>query len=206
MSQTATGIVQLNHAGWLGEAAVQHQRFPDANVVRSAYAWLLAPLARGASGQLQAGYSAAMADADEDRFVLATPQQPFPPADPRFDFAGVYRPYYTPAHVVAHSMIAAISAGTPNGAVLRAGGSYGFRAREDATTFMESGGQVVGSVARRSYTPWTLRGSLEIPTSPSLVVRLAGESGRTDFYRWTTASFQLVYRFIPEDRGDARKR
>ena len=112
MSQTATGIVQLNHAGWLGEAAVQHQRFPDANVVRSAYAWLLAPLARGASGQLQAGYSAAMADADEDRFVLATPQQPFPPADPRFDFAGVYRPYYTPAHVVTHSMIAAISAGS----------------------------------------------------------------------------------------------
>ena len=116
MTQTATGMVQLNRAGvWLGEAAVQRQRFPDANVVRSAYAWLLAPLARGTNGQLQAGYSAAIADADEDRFVLARPQQPFPPTDPRFDFAGVYHPYYTPARIVAHSVIAAITAGKATG-------------------------------------------------------------------------------------------
>ena len=150
---------------------MQHQRFPDANVVRSAYAWLLAPLARGANGQLQAGYSAAVADADEDRFVLATAAATLSSdrsalrlrrSLPSLLHARAYR------RLIRSSRRSAREAERP---VLRAGGSYGFRAREDVTTFMESRGQVVGSVARRSYTPWTLRGSLEIPTSPSFVVK-----------------------------------
>jgi len=205
ITKTATGMVHWSRSeGWLGEAAVQRQTFPDANGVRSAYAWLLAPLARGARGRFQGGYAIAAADADEDRFVLARPQQPFPPADPRFDFAGVYRPYYTPARSMTHSVIAALTAGKTAGPVLRAGGSYGFRAREDATVFQAVGGQVVSSVGRREYTPWTVRGSLEIPASPSLALSVGGESGRAAFYRWTSASVQVVYRFLPHDPGDAR--
>jgi tetratricopeptide (TPR) repeat protein len=206
-TQTATGMVQLSRpTGWLGEAAVQRQSFPDANVVRSAYAWLLAPVARGADGRLQAGYAVAIADADEDRFVLARPQQPFPPSDPRFDFAGVYRPYYTPERITTHSIIAALTAGKTTGPVLRAGGSYGFRAREDAIVFQAAGEQIAAAIGRRNYTPWTVRGSLEIPASSSVAVALAGESGRTAFYRWTTVNFQVLYRFIPLDPGDPRSR
>lgn len=207
VTQTAIGIVHWNRpSGWLGEAAMQRQRFPDANVVRSAYGWLLAPMTRGANGQIQAGYAVAVANADEDRFVLARPQQPFAPSDPRFDFAGIYRPYYTPARVVTHSIIAALTAGKTTGPVLRAGGSYGLRAREDATKFQPVADRVTAMIGRRSYTPWTVRGSLEIPASRSFVLKLAGESGRTTFYRWTTASVQAVYRFLPRDPGDAQNR
>lgn len=207
MTQTAIGMVQWSRpAGWLGEAAVQRQRFPDANVVRSVYGWLLAPMARGANGHILAGYAVAVADAHDDRFVLARPQQPFAPTDPRFDFAGVYRPYYTPARVVTHSVITALTAGKTTGPVLRAGGSYGLRAREDATVFQPVGDQVTATIRRRSYTPWTVRGSLEIPATRSFVLQLAGESSRTAFYRWSTASFQVVYRFLPHDPGDAHNR
>jgi tetratricopeptide (TPR) repeat protein len=207
MTRTASGMVQWTHpSGWLGEAAVQRQSFPDGNLVRSAHAWLLAPLVHGAQGRLQAGYAVAGADADEDRFVLARPEQPFSPIDPRFDLAGVYRPYYTPARMVSHSAIAAFTAGKTTGPVLRGGGSYGFRAREDATVFQAAGEQVVAVIGRRSYTPWTIRGSLEIPASSSLALTVSGETGRTAFYRWTTARFQVVYRFLSRDPGDAQRR
>jgi tetratricopeptide (TPR) repeat protein len=202
-TQTTSGMLQWQRGGaWLGEAAVQWQHFPDDNASRSAYAWLLAPLARGASGQFQAGYAAAFSDADEDRFVLAHPRQPFPADDPRFDFAGVYSPYYTPARVRTHSVIAALTVGRGKGPVLRAGGSYGLRASEDATRFQAVGGAVVATVERRSFTPWTIRGSVEMPASASLLLRVGAESGRTAFYRWTTASVQVTYRFIPRLTAD----
>jgi hypothetical protein len=200
ITRTAIGMLQWSKGpGWLAEAAVQRQTFPDENVIRTAYAWFLAPLTRAPHRQLQAGYAAAAADADEDRFVLADPQQPFPPADPRFDLTGVYRPYYTPARSVTHSVIAALTAGRTTGLLLRAGGSYGFRAREDATTFQPVGAQVVASVARRAYSPWTVRGSVEIPASPSLVLSIGAESGRAAYYRWATGKVQIVYRFVPRD-------
>jgi len=207
ITRTATGALHWSRAGgWLGEAAVQRQMFPDANAVRTAYAWVLAPLSGRPDRQFQAGYAVAMSDTDEDRFVLARPQQPFAPDDPRFDFAGVYRPYYTPARTVTHSLVAALTAGRSTGPVLRAGGSYGFHAREDATEFQALGTQVVPSIGRRAYTPWVLRGSLELPASANVALSVGGESGRTAYYRWTTARVQVVYRFLPRDPGGARAR
>jgi len=207
MTKTASGAVHWNGAsGWLAEAAVQRETFPDSNIVDTAYAWLLAPLARGAGGQLQAGYALAAADSEEDRFVLARAEQPFPPSDPRFDFAGVYQPYYTPARNLTQSVIMAVTAGKTTGPVLRGGGSYGFRAREDATVFLALGDQVVPSVGRRAYTPWTARGSLELSASRSLTFSVSGESGRTAYYRWTTVRAQVHYRFVPHDQEDPRGR
>jgi hypothetical protein len=205
VTRTLSGLLQVSRAsGWLGEAAIQRQVFPDENAVRTAYAWLLAPVARGAAGRLQAGYAFAAADAGEDRFVLARPQQPLPPADPRFDLTGVYRPYYTPARSVTHSVIAALTAEQSSGPVVRASGSYGFRAREDATSFHTLGNQIFSSVGRRAYTPWTARGSLEIPVSRSVRLSVVGETGRTAYYRWTTAGVQILCRFLPPDPAGAQ--
>ena len=201
MADTALGLVHWNHSrGWIGEAALQRQQFPDGNIVRTRYGWLLAPLVHGAHSQLQAGYAVAGANADEDRFTFAQPQQPFPPADPRFSLAGVYTPYYTPARVFTQSAIAAITAGKRTGPVLRADGSYGFRAAEDATVFEVVGDQVVAAIHRRHYSPWTVRAALEIPATPALSWNVSGEAGRTAFYRWTTARLQITYRFLPEER------
>ena len=206
-SDTVAGLVQWTHPrGWLAEAAVQRQRFPDANQARSAYAWALAPLVGSRRLQLQAGYALATADADEDRFVLARPEQPFPPADPRFDFSGIYRPYYTPARIVTHSVIGAITAGPASGPTFRGGGSYGFRADEDATVFFPVGNQVAASTERRSFRPWTARASLEVPASRAVIVSARGESGRTAFYRWTTVSVHLLLRFLPRGNGRSQSR
>jgi tetratricopeptide (TPR) repeat protein len=197
MTTTAAASLHLDRRGWLGEATIRRDAYPDENAVRSAYAWLLAPIARGRSGSLQAGYAIAAADADEDRFVLTHPQQPYPPTDPRFDFTGVYQPYFTPARQLAHSAIAAVTAGVSGGAVFKAGGSYGFRAKEDATAFQASGAEVIAVVDRRDYTPWTARASLEIPASRVVSVSIGGEAGRTAYYRWATAQLALTFRFIP---------
>lgn len=206
-TDTITGLVQWTHgAGWLAEAALQRQRFPDANVVQSAYGWVLAPLVRRGRSQLQAGYAFSSADAEEDRFVLARPEQPVPPSNPQFDVSGVYRPYYTPARVLTHSLISAVTAGASSGLTFRTGGSYGFRAHEDATVFLPLGDQIVASTARRSFTPWTARASLDIPASRALVVSARAESGRTAFYRWTTASVHLLVRFLPSEDGRSQSR
>jgi hypothetical protein len=66
--------------------------------------------------EFQAGYSFTAEDADESRFVLSSPAQPYPPGDPHFSTEGHYAPYYTPSHVVTHSVIAA--------AAVRAGQEY----------------------------------------------------------------------------------
>jgi hypothetical protein len=197
MTTTAAASLHVDRRGWLGEAAIRRDAYPDENAVRSAYAWLLAPIAVGARGRLQAGYAIAAADANEDRFALARPQQPYPPADPRFDFSGVYRPYFTPARQLTHSALAVVTAGSSSGPVLKVGGSYGFRAREDASAFQASGAQVISVIARRDYTPWTARASLEVPASRFVSFSFGGEAGRTAYYRWATAQLALTFRFIP---------
>jgi tetratricopeptide (TPR) repeat protein len=204
---TITGLVQWTHrGGWLAEAAVQRQRFPDANVVRSAYAWVLAPIVDRGHNRLQTGYALSAADADEDRFVLARTEQPFPPSHPQFDFSGVYRPYYTPARVLTHSLTAAVTAGSSSGLTFRAGGSYGFHAREDATVFLPMGNQVVASIGRRSFTPWTARATFDIPASRAFLVSARVESGRSAFYRWTTGSVHLLFLFLPREEGRSPRR
>ena len=206
-SDTFTGLVQwTQRPGWLGEAAFLRQRFPDANQTRSGYAWALAPIAGRGHTQVQAGYSLATADADHDRFVLTRPEQPLPPSDPGFDFSGIYRPYYTPARVVTHSVIGAISAGRAAGPTFRSGGSYGFRADEDATIFFSSGDAVATSTARRSFRPWTARASFDVPAARGVTVSARAESGRTAFYRWTTVSVHVLVRFLPEGNGRPRFR
>lgn len=203
---SATAALHIDTSGWLGEAAVRRDAYPDDNAVTSAYAWLLAPVAGGNRGRLQAGYAIAAADADEDRFVLARTPQPWPPSDVRFDFSGVYRPYFTPARQVVHSAIAAATASRPGGAMFSAGGSYGFRAREDMTAFQASGLQVLAVTERRGFTPWTARASVDIPASRGLTVSLGGEAGRTAYYRWATARLGLTFRFLPPETGRATRR
>jgi tetratricopeptide (TPR) repeat protein len=207
MTKTAAAVVDWSHgAGWLGEAAVERQAFPDANVIRSAYAWVMAPLVGSGRRQLQGGYAIAAADADEDRFVLAHQQQSVLPSDPRFDLSGVYRPYYTPARILSHSLIASATLDSVSGPVLRTGGSYGFRAAEDATQFGVLGETIVASIGRRTFTPWTARASVEIPASRSVTLNLGGETGRTAYYHWTSATFVVVYRLVPHAPGNAQRR
>ncbi|MGI8618115.1 MAG: tetratricopeptide repeat protein [Gemmatimonadaceae bacterium] len=205
MTHTAAAQVHWSDPrGWLGEARYQRQRYPDANTVRTAYAWVLGPLIHQGRRQLQAGYAFADADAAASRFVLADASQRVPPDDPRFNTAGRYVPYYTPSQVVSHSAIAALTLRPSSASTFRAGGSFGVRATDQAPTLVVSAGQVQRVLVARTFTPWDARSSLDIALRSGLTLTATGETGRTVFYSWATAGLQITYRFAHATRPDPR--
>jgi uncharacterized protein (TIGR02996 family) len=181
--------------GWLGEAAYDHQRYPDHNTIQTAYGWLLAPLVHRTPVEIQAGYAFADSNADSSRFVLAQPIQPFLPTDPRFNLAGVYSPYFTPIHQVTHSALAAFTLRPARKATFRVDGSYAVRATDDAPFFAVSGGQSLLNTFPRKFSPWNVRASLTITLHEGLTLEPTGEMGRTAFYSWGAAGLQLTYHF-----------
>jgi Flp pilus assembly protein TadD len=212
MTRTASGFLALASQGWLGEAAVQQTRYPDDNTLRTAYAWLLAPLVRSNGTRLQVGYGATVQDAAQSRFVLATPNQPLPPGQPPGGAEGEYDPYYTPADLVVHSVLGAMEwrAGRTT---LRAGGSYGFRATDRAPEFSPPAVSDPGNpnalertFVSRSFSPWTARASLDIAPSADVKLGISGESVRTVFYTATTARVWLTYQFVSAAMRRATRR
>lgn len=211
MVQTVTGLLHWGDTrGCLGEAAYQQEHYPDDNTIRSEYAWLLVPLVRHGgldlhaaqvplahqrSVEVQVGYALAASNANESRFVLAQPNQPYPPSDPRFSTAGSYVPYYTPGHLITHSAIAAFTLRPATGATFHLDGSYAVRATDDAPFFAVSGGQVLLSTYSRRFSPWKVRTSLNITRRNGLTLEPMGEIGRTVFYSWAAAGLQVTYSF-----------
>jgi len=183
--------------GWLGEGAYVRQRYSDHNTIESGYAWLLAPLARGAGLTLQAGYAVSAQHAQESRFVLADSTQAVPPGHPLFDPAGAYAPYYTPDHLIAHSAVAAVEYRLPPGGRIRLDASYAIHARDDAPVLEVAGAPptVTLDAFRRSFSPWQLKGSLERRLGSAFTLYASAEHTRTVFYATTGASLSFVHRF-----------
>jgi hypothetical protein len=182
--------------GWMAEAGIDAQRFPDDNIVRSAYAWMLVPIVRARDGEVQAGYAWGHADADDSRFELARPAQPIPPTDPGFDFSGRYVPYYTPARQVTHSVTAAAAVGPASGPRVRIAGAYGVRATELAPVLTVVDGEITRVFYERTYSPWNVRASLAIPASRRVSFGVNLDAGRTGFYRWFGGTIDLTYTFV----------
>lgn len=197
--------------GWLAQVSANWERYPDANVVSTGYGWLLAPLLRGPDGALQVGYSVAAQNANDNRFVLARPNQPYSPSDPRYSTLGVYAPYYTPHNLLAQSVLLAVMLRPATGVEFRATGAYGVRATDDAPVFhvitvaSPPSVSVARAFYRRSFTPWTARASLGAPLSEGWRLDITGEYGRTAFYQSTTAMVQLTYRFVAAARRPAER-
>ena len=196
MTNNATGLVHLDSpAGWLAEASIATQRFPDDNSVNSAFVWILAPLVHRSDGTLQVGYSLAWQDAEESRFVLAHPVQPVPVTSNRFDLSGRYAPYYTPQSMTSHSVLTAANIAVSSRATLRANASVGVRAIEDATTFHASApSAVVGVVTRRSFTPWNVGAGIDITGRSAFVVSSGARFTHTAFYTAASGVLALSYR------------
>jgi hypothetical protein len=188
-------------SGWIGRALAQREQYPDANVVSTVYAWVLAPLVHQPMADVLVGASAAAQDADENRFTLARPVQPYPPGDARFSTAGVYDPYYTPASLSYESVVGAVVLRPSQVVTLRAGGAYGIHATDSNPTFIvspASGGQpatVQKTFQPRSFSPWNARASIEAALSGHASFMAGAEYGRTVNYSATTAEAALIYRF-----------
>ena len=202
MTNTGIGYLRLDHpGGWLGEMAYQLQRFPDSNNGTSAYVWILAPVVHSEPLTVRVGYSGALQNTSETRFSLAHPKQPYPPGDSRFDLSGSYQPYYTPIDLQTHSVIGAITAQPNPAATFNLGGSYAFRATENAPVLLaiSTTAPVTTTVQRFSYTrhfnPWNAHGSFSLKASNDLSVVASAETFRTGFYTASGASIGLIYRF-----------
>ncbi|MCI0433579.1 MAG: hypothetical protein L0271_08010, partial [Gemmatimonadetes bacterium] len=181
--------------GWLAEAGIEAQKFPDSNVVRNSFAWLLAPIVHNRNGDLQMGYAWGWANADQSRFVLADTSQRVAPTDPRFAFSGRYVPYFTPDRQITHSAAAAMAVHSATGFSVRVNGSYAVRATENAPLLTLVNGGVGRVTYERRYSPWTTRGSIAVPAGAHVTLGLAAEVGRTAFYKWAAGDVQLTYAF-----------
>jgi hypothetical protein len=196
MTKALSGELQLDHQGWLAEAAFGQQYFPDDNAIRSAYAWVLAPVLRNTSLELQAGYAIAADHADETRFgPRASTSAAVPPRGGQQ--AGAYSPYYTPAHVVKHSIIGGLTAKPDSRTVVRLGGSYAFRATEDAPFLFDSVDGMQVAFFKRDFLSWDARGSVDYQGTARTGIRVSGQLGRGAFYRSANVDVAITYKLLP---------
>ena len=187
--------------GWMGRALVQRELYPDANAVSTIYAWVLAPLVHQQRADIQLGVSAAAQDADETRFTLARPTQPYPPGDSRFSTAGIYAPYYTPSSLSYQSVIGALALHPSRNVTFRGGGGYAIRASDSSPSFIvaPAKGNTPATVQRffqpREFSLWNARASVEAALNAQVWFVVGGEYYRTPFYSSTTAEAAIIYRF-----------
>jgi tetratricopeptide (TPR) repeat protein len=202
MTNTGVAYAQLDHPrGWLGEAAYQYQRYPDANSSTGGYLWLLAPLVNSSELRLRAGYAGSVQTSSSSRFSLVNPNQPFLPGDSRFDLTGSYQPYYTPIDLQSHSAVAAIEAHLSPVVTFYANGSYAFHATEShpvlvvVTTVSPATATVQRVSYTRTFNPWDAHASLQMKASNDVKIVASGYLFRTGFYSASAASISLVYSF-----------
>lgn len=202
MVKSVTAVAGLDHPrGWLGQAAVQLERYADSNSQRNAYIWLLAPIARSGRTELNLGYSLSFQDTDTTRFVLAVPVQRIPPADPAYRTDGRYVPYYTPENIRSHSVVASAALRPSASASIRLNGAYGVRARQDLPVFRPVAGAVPGGsgirleFGRHSFSPWNARLTFENGLSRDFSILTHADHMKTAFYSASTVGFRLNYRF-----------
>jgi len=183
MTETAALAASLNRPdGWLGEAAVRMEQFPDHNRITSAYAWFLAPVLRAPQARLSIGYSAGSQDSRETRFN------------------GRYDPYYTPENVISHSALVSVSLVPSPRSTISARGAWGFHATERAPRlfadpFWEGAQYLV--LEHRSFTPWDAHLALSSAVTNAMTLSASVDRMKTAFYTATSGSLRVSYRFLP---------
>lgn len=180
-----TGGVRLARSdptGWSGQVGGRVDRFPgdagrDDNLVRHAWAWILAPLWSRGRNAIRVGYAFRYADADESTFATipagtpgsggggggsgAGPGGGSPPGGgPTSGPVTGYDPYYTPEEVREHSALVALQAAPAAGVLLSLSGAAGLDAREEAPALAGTDGAL--EFGARDYTPWRAGGSVSV--------------------------------------------
>ncbi|MEO7964614.1 MAG: hypothetical protein ABIT38_11990, partial [Gemmatimonadaceae bacterium] len=185
----------------------ERQLYDDNNAINTAYAWLLAPVAKGQSGIVQIGYSFAAQDAEHTRWQIAQPVQPYPITDDRVRTNGRYVPYYTPLNLLSHSILGAATTHPTSRVTFHLDGSFAVRATDDAPVIVVVGttpadASLATTTWKRSFNPWTGRGALDIASSSALSLGVAGEVMHTAYYTGTIVRLQATFRFA----GSAKSR
>lgn len=209
MTRAVAGVARWRpSSGWLGEAAVRRERFPDANAITAAYAWMLAPLLRRAAGTLSAGYSVTAQSAEESRFVARAPVAT-PPGHVPEQVPGEYNPYYTPRNLRMHSALLFARAQPHPRWSLEANATFALSARDDApvllTVVAPPDVNVVRAFYDRRFSPWNVRGSVEGAITEAVRLGVRAEHGRGAYYAFTSVGVQLSYTFVAAARRRAAR-
>lgn len=197
LTRTGRAALALNDPrGRTGEAALQHQLFADDNAITSAYLWFLAPITKVPIGDLKAGYAASVQNANDSRFALAKPNQQFPAND----LNGRYSPYYTPDHLMTHSLLLAATTRIRSGVTLQTHASIGVYATENAFMFVNRNNAPPGTPPareryRRTFTPLSGRAAIDVVRPNDWIIAITGEFQRTSFYSAAAVGVQLTRRF-----------
>lgn len=179
--------------GWAGELVGRREGYGAGSPVITAFGWLLAPLSRGAGHSVRAGYAAAWQDSEESNWV------PDPTAEgqtgapvPGSQVPGRYAPFYTPHHLLAHSVLA-------NAAVELGGGwlildaAYGVHATElAATLFSGSTGEVELRFDERTFHPYRAAARWAMALGSLTSFELHAQHDRSAFFHQTVVRVSLA--------------
>ena len=195
---------------WAGEAVVRREALPGGNVIRTAYAWGLAPIVPW----LRGGYAFSWQDSDETRWspVEVTGGQggpgrgggpPMAASDP---LPGRYTPYFTPEQTYIHSLLTELR-GKVGFGTARLNVSYGIWATEQVPSLEVGSGASSAfqtTFAERSFNPWSVTGAVDVPQGCCTALQAEVERAHTAFYQVTRVSLGLVYRFLRQPTTDGR--
>jgi hypothetical protein len=162
-------ISRSGETGWLGEAGARDQVFEDDNSVRSAWAWLLAPLVRSTDATVRVGYGFSWQDSRESRFR----------------FADSSYLYYTPENVVSHMALASLGMRASPRSSVTVRGAYGLSAREDAPL-------APSTFSKRDFHPWNAHGEVTVSPRENVGLSFFGDVMKTAFYVASSAGARVT--------------
>lgn len=184
--------------GLLGEAGFQQEVFPDANVIKAAYVWMLLPLANQPNFKLSGGYSYNYSTSEESTFIVTETTSGggtgFPPvfSRPTTKIEGYYDLYFTPNNQQVNSLLSYMRIGSDmTNFTMKL--NVGIVASADSP----NGGSTSSTTFERvSYTPVEFETSLNLGLSKQVTL-----SGRYNyqslfFFKNHMADIQLTYRIF----------
>ena len=194
MVETVGVMVDWTHPhGWLAQASASRDLFADDNDVTAAFAWILAPIARGEGAEMHIGYSFATQDSEESRYSMSSDGTSSIPT-------GAYTPYYTPLDVRSHSALVNLLVRIGSRITFRSAAAYGVGQetaesvrRRQAGPFQPATYVIVR--APRTFSPWNARGSADLAIGEHLTLSASAEMMHTSFYRASTIRVGLVRLF-----------
>jgi hypothetical protein len=178
--------------GWAFELVARREDYGDANPVRTAYGWLLAPLSSSARHRVRAGYALAAQDAPKSNWVPDRPRGGGPPASGAVE--GRFVPYYTPHDVVAHSVLGEVVIGFGERWLI-VDGAYGVHATETAAALAHDGTPGAPTTLRffeRSFRPVRFDARWVTPLGPAASLTLEAGLDHTAEYRVGQLGISIV--------------
>ena len=207
MTESVEGLLRWRRGGWTAEGVARQERYPDDNDITTGYVWFLAPLVRRTRGALQIGYSFTAQSAAENRFVPRDENLIFPPGQPPSTVPGEYDPYYTPRNLRVHSALGSARLAPNERWTLTADVTVPLHARDDAPVLSVVPSppdvEIVRTYYDRQFTPWNVRGGIDIGLTEAMRIALSLEHGQRAYYEFSSVSLSGTYTFMAAARRRA---